>query len=172
MFAALGLVTLSSGCTSNDCSAVSWYEGLTVDLLSPGPVADGTYELAIEADGVAVSLAVQYVDAFPAACYPDREERACSDVVALSIDRQLNALIEASQTGISVNLYYQERGSLAGGPDVASIKVQRDSETVVEGTFEPAYSRDEPNGDGCGVATRARHELVLPPAASALAAPG
>jgi hypothetical protein len=177
MFAALGLGalgtlgTLLSGCGPHDCTAVSWYEGLTVDLLSPGPVADGTYKLAIEADGVEVDLAVEYVDAFPAACYPDRQERSCSDVVELTIDRHLNAVIEASQSGISVNLFYQDRGSLAGGPDVASIQVRRDNETVVEGTFRPSYVRDEPNGDGCGVATRARYELALPPAQSALAAP-
>ena len=173
MFAALGLWilgTLSSGCGANDCSLVSWSEGLTVDFFTPDLLPDGSYKLAVEADGVAVDLAVDFEDGF-ATCVPGGDAPPCSDVVGLTLYRYLHASIAAAvPINIGVNLYYTDGGSLAGGPDMASISLQRDGETILEGTFEPSYASDEPNGDGCGVATRARYEVTVPPQDSALAA--
>lgn len=173
MFAALGLGmfgTISSGCGANDCTLLDWNEGLTVDFLTPDLLPDGSYKLAVEADGVAVDLAVDFEDGF-ATCAPGGDAPPCSDVVALTLDRNLHASIElAVPINIGVNVYYTDGGSLAGGPERASIRLQRDGETILEATFEPSYVRDEPNGDGCGVATRAGYEVTVPPQDSALAA--
>lgn len=171
--AALGLGmfgTLSSGCGANDCAAVSWPEGLTVDFLTPDLLPDGSYKLAVEADGVAVDLAVDFEDGL-ATCAPGGDAPPCSDVVGLTLHRYLHASIEvAVPINIGVNLHYTDGGSLAGGPDMASISLQRNRDTILEATVEPSYVRDEPNGDGCGVATRARYEVTVPPQDSALAA--
>ena len=171
LFAAGGLGTIGlSSCWGTVCTAVGWFEGLTVELSSPDPLADGSYELAIEADGVDLVLAEEYRDGV-AACRPMGEEGACTAVVPLPDDRHLYAEIAVGATSITVYLNYVDHDSLAGGPEVATIRVQRDNKTLFEGTFEPAYAREELNGDGCGVATTALVKVPLPPADAPAVAP-
>ena len=164
-FAALGLglwlVGLACGCTKV-CTSAAWFEGLTVDVQSPDGFGDGTLELAIEADGVPVVLAVE-LDGGDSTCIPNGEERTtCAAEVTVDPDRRLFASIESSSaTSVLINLYYVDRDSLAGGPEVARLRISLGGETLDDATFEPEYVRDEPNGEGCGVATKARAELTL-----------
>lgn len=165
-FAALAATGFLSGCEPEDCTAMDWYEGLTVDVVSPEILADGTYKIFIEADGSEFDLAIAYEGGF-ATCRPEGLAGACSDGDALSFERHLFAAVEPSvQTSFLVNLYYSDNRSLAGGPEVARIRIVRDDETVADRRFEPDYVREEINGEGCGVATRAQGEIRLPAGAT------
>jgi hypothetical protein len=162
----LGLWLVGVACGGNsDCTLVGWYEGLTVEVQSPDGFADGTHELAIEADGVAVVLAVEF-DGGDSTCIPGQEATTCASQVPIDRDRRLFASIESSREppSLLVNLYYMDRDSLAGGPEVARLRISRGGDTLGDATFEPDYGRDEPNGEGCGVATRAQATLTLSPA--------
>lgn len=163
MLAPLGSTVLASGCTK-DCTLLGVYEGLIVGIEDPAGFADGTYELVLEADGVEVSLVVELADDGAATCVPAEGQTACAAEASVGDGLRLHAsIVESYVSGITLNLYYVdvERDDLAGGPAVARVRVVHDGETIGDQTFEPEYERDEPNGEGCGVATRAQVELTL-----------
>jgi len=165
----LGLIGPASGCASPDCTLVGWHEGLTVAVQGLDASADETHEFRIEADGIDVALAIEFEDAV-GNCLPDAPaETMCDDSVSAGRYGSLRASLEwVRPTSLTLNVHYVDGGELAGGPEVARIRVLRAGETVGDGTFEPDYQRDEPNGEGCGVATRAEAELTLSPGRTAL----
>lgn len=148
------------------CTAAAWFEGLTVSIQGPDDFVDGTYQAAIEADGVEVSVAADFVDGRMMCSGPEQGGIACSADVAAGANRRLYASIDSfGPSQLMLNLYYVDDESLAGGPEVARIRLLRDGETIGDSTFEPEYVREEPNGEDCGVATTAQADFNLSPEA-------
>jgi len=152
-FAALGLGLWFGGLGCKVCAPVGWFEGLLVEVKSPDGFADGTYEVAIEADAVPVVLAVEFKGGAPTCSTPKGQEgNPCASEVRVGRDRRLFASIEDSYSPqLVVNLYYADGGSLAGGPEVAHLRISRGGETLGDATFEP----------DCDVSTTARADLTL-----------
>lgn len=173
MFAPLGLVALfgltapttATGCAL-DCTLIGWFEGLTVSVESPGGLADGTYLLATEADGVELSVAIKLQGGIASCPTPGSGGSRCEAAASAGRDRVLRASVEGtgpSPARLSLNLYYTDGGDFDGGPEVARIRVVRDGDTLGARSFEPDYRREEINGRGCGVATQAEAVLTLSP---------
>lgn len=151
-------LTASSGCKV--CTAIGWTEGLVVDIRSPAALADGAYVLAAEADGVEIELTFDLEGGVRTCAGPG--DFPCISEVQVGTGRRLIAAIDDSGPEfMAFNLYYVDGDELAGGPEVARLRVFRDREEIGAATFEPEYTREEINGEGCGVATEGRVELML-----------
>jgi hypothetical protein len=160
--AGIVLPTLVTSCTKV-CTTALAFEGLVVTVESADVFADGRHDFAVDADGIEIALAVDYQDG-ASTCPPgDQGGNACTVEASAGSGRRLHATIQSSTpTMVRLNLYYVEDDSLDGGPETARIRVLRDGSEIGDQTFEPVYDRDEPNGDGCGVATTAWEEFNLP----------
>jgi hypothetical protein len=159
--AGIVLPTLVTSCTKV-CTTALAFEGLIVTVQSPDLFADGRYEFAVNADGIEVALAVEYRDG-ASTCPQTDQGNACTVESSAASGRRLHATIQSSTpTMVRLNLYYVEDDALAGGPETAQLRVLRDGENIGQQRFEPTYDRDEPNGEGCGVATTAWEDFTLP----------
>jgi len=137
-----------------------------VRIQGPDDFVDGTYEAAIEADGVEIAVAAELQGGVMMCSGPEQGGTACSADAAAGANRRLHASIEwFGPSELVLNLHYVDGGSLSGGPEVARVRLLRDGETIGDSTFEPDYERDEPNGEGCGVATTAQADFNLSPEA-------
>ena len=159
--AALVLPMLVTSCTKV-CTTALAFEGLIVTIHNRDVFADGVHEFAVDADGVDVSLAVEFRNGV-STCPPTEQGNGCTAEAAAGPGRRLHATIQSSTpTMVRINLYYVDGDALAGGPEAARIRVLRDGTEIGDQTFEPTYDRDEPNGEGCGTATTAWEEFTLP----------
>ena len=143
-----------SGCflVPHGCTDIGWFEGLTITMIGPSrrPLLDGSYHIAVVADGVPVTL--DLVVAGP--------RTSCVAGCAVSKPNGAGRLVELSLIsggGIEVSLAYGG----GGGPAVVAIRVSYEGDDVASTTLTPRYRTDELNGPGCGTATQAEAELTL-----------
>jgi hypothetical protein len=154
--AGLAVVVTAGGCRLY-CTLIGWTEGLAVTIRPDAPrFAEGVYRVEVVADGEAIMAEVS-VEGEVAQCseppgYACHVERAVTDGRTLRLDLWMDP-------GADAELALSYAGG--GGPAVAVVRVLRDGVVIGEETFEPQYTREEINGPGCGVATRATAEMVI-----------
>jgi hypothetical protein len=165
--AALALLGPSAltGCGTQECNAALYPRGLIVDVNSSAGLADGSYEVLVEADGVEMALALEYSPPQWTCSPTEQGPTPCEVEVNAGLDRRLVASVEPGPNGLILNVYYAGDEVLAG-PEVAVIQVLHDGDVVVDETLEPTYAQDEPNGEDCGVRTSARVALAFSPSQS------
>jgi hypothetical protein len=166
--AALGLLGTSAlaGCGTQECNSALYPRGLIVDVNSPAGLAEGSYEVLVEADDVEMALALEYSPPQWVCSSTEQGRPWCEVEVNAGRDRRLVASVEPGPNGLTVNVYYGDDDGLAAGPEVARIQVLHEGVTVVDETLEPTYAQDEPNGEDCGVRTSAPVDLAVSPGQS------
>src|SRR5688500_5513526 len=143
-----GLLLLSSGCglLPHGCTAIGWYEGLTLDLnVVGGAGLDGPYELELDLDGLGVTKKVIFDDAMlycVDGCYGAELGHAGRYEFRLS-------LTPLGRRALRIVVTRYDEDGMAGGPQRAMLVVRQEGVEVGAASFEPDYDRRELNGAGC-----------------------
>jgi hypothetical protein len=151
----LAAVVPLSGCgvLGRYCTDVGWLEGLTVQLEGmAGGLPGGRYEITVVGDGASVAYDLDLTagrNPYPGTWY---EMSAPTDG-----GRILEVRVAPSLSSMPVWVFW----AAGGGPTEVSIRVRWQGTEVGSATFRPQYTREEINGPGCGVATRATDDLKL-----------
>jgi hypothetical protein len=146
---------LASCDLDQSCTLVGYQDGLFVAFVRQDGAAmpSGAYTATIRAEGAEATVTWQ------------RPGGAPSATVALSGGRSLrvtSTLLRAPADGLLFILRDRD-GREAGGPRELDITLAVDGATVADASFAPRYTREEPNGDGCGTWTHAEVELPITP---------
>ena len=152
-------VSFTQSCAEKPCTDIGWQEGLTVNVSSDEPLTEGTYRFVIEIpeQKFEVDLTLEAPANTQEGVY-----------VSKHIDRgswQLNASL-AGSTGFGTvgEVVIGRVGKTGGGPKSLSLTALQDGVEI--GALELGaidYSKDEPNGPGCGVATTAVASILITP---------
>lgn len=146
--AIVGLLPLFGGCEAEDCTLVSYDEGLLIDLEPEGHAPNGAYHAELTADGTAVSIdwtiaAGEWLTPEPL-FVPMGNER----FLRVSFTRRFELHLEVHAVGETL-----------GGPKMVDLVVYRDDDRAFHKRFTPRYDVHEPNGDGCGE-QRIAHDMM------------
>lgn len=153
-------------CVPGPCTAIGWQEGLTFSVRAPGDayLGDGAWKIAIVADGHPMEVTFHasngHIDC------DQNEPQACATLLFLDDESylrlQVDPVIESRSqrlVNIGVNVNYGLLGG--GGPASVELAISRNDGPPQRTIVQPEYNVREPNGDGCGVATTARQELIF-----------
>jgi hypothetical protein len=135
------------------CTDIGWFEGFTLEIAGSAPFRDGSYQLALVADGIEERLAFTV----------DGDVFTCAAGCVIGADNRLTGRLDgvgAIDGGIgTLELHVARDGG--GGPARIDVVLRFGADVIGNATFTPDYRREEINGDGCGVATFASDDLVV-----------
>lgn len=137
----------SAGCT---CPLIAYHQGLRVDLALPE--APDTYRIEVDAEGEVLSLSLQVTGPSETRCL----DGGCQ-VVGERVMLMDSFPSEGHRLAVLISSLEEE-----GGPEAATVRVFRGGTLAAEGTFEPRYETEYPNGRSCGKQVHASASLDVP----------
>lgn len=130
-----GLVACSSG---PECNQLACMTGLEIHVTSRQLLAAGTYEIAVEIDGVSGSCRI---------IFPRTTE------------------VSECDPGLPVSVHWQSAGfilSVFARAEAIGVTIRRDGELLGEGTFEPEYRTVQTDRSTCAPTCEIARPEVLP----------
>lgn len=148
-----GLVIAAFLPACNSCDDPTCYNsGFSVAFVNQDGkgVNRGTFEISAVADTTRLD----------ASCTFNKEGDTCPLVRAEDSEGTVSAEAKAIGSSIVVNFSKVEDNNIIG-PELVSIKVNRDSKTVGSLTRTPIYEKELPNGKDCAYCTHASEPLEI-----------
>jgi hypothetical protein len=156
----IALILAVADCVTTSCTEMACSDQVGFELsTATGEWADGTYELAVHADGQSVgSCTFRFPDQLP---HPAGGGGTipCGDGFSLTIANEAMC-----RTGCDNQSCWQgctpiygkflSRVSVQGTPQELTLSLVRDGRTLLDQTVQPAYRTVYPNGPECGGACK------------------